>query len=70
MQLAVDVDHAAAVDDVVGRVQDAALLEHVAVALLGELVVGRAGDDLDLEPRERVVVDRGAQRARREDVGL
>ena len=69
VDLAVDVDHAAAVDHVVRGVQDAPLLEQVAVAVLGELVVGAAGDDLDLEPRQGVVVDRGAERAGRVDVG-
>ena len=47
-----------------------ALLELVAVALLEQLVVRRAGDDLDLELRNRLVVDDRAERARREDVGL
>src|SRR4029077_9291675 len=53
---AVDVDHAAGVRDVVRRVQNSALLELIAVALLEELVVRPAGDDLDLELRDRLVV--------------
>ena len=46
------------------------VLEHVAVPILEQLVVGRARDDLDLELRNRVVVDDAAQRAGRKDVGV
>src|SRR6185437_16985377 len=56
-QLAVHVDHAAGVGNVVRRVQDVALLEHVAVALFQQLVVGSAGDDLDLELGNGRIVD-------------
>src|SRR5690606_29978953 len=70
VQLAVDVDQPAGVDHVVRRVEDAAPVQLVSVPRLGELVVGRAGDDLELELRDRLVVDDGAQRARRKDLGV
>ena len=38
--------------------------------LFEQLVVGAAGDDLDLESGNGGVVDDSAQRARRENVGL
>ncbi len=70
VQLGVDVDQPAAVDHVIGRVQNALGFELIAVALLGQHVVRRARHDLDLELRDGFVVDGGAQRARRENVGL
>ena len=56
-ELALDVDDATRVGHVVWRVQNLVLLELFAVALLEELIVGRARDDLDLELRNRLVVD-------------
>src|SRR4051794_38676669 len=46
LELDGDVDEAARVHDVVGRVEDAALVEVVGQAVVGELVVGGAADDL------------------------
>src|SRR6266581_3888770 len=40
-----DLDHAARVDDVVGRVQYAVILEQLVHARVSELVVGAAADD-------------------------
>ena len=65
-----DVDEAAGVDGVVGRVEDAARVEVVAVARNGELVVRGAGDDARLEPRDGVVVQGRAERARGEHVAV
>jgi hypothetical protein len=45
-------------------------VQQVAVPLLRELVVRRAGNDLEAELRYRVVVDDGAERARREDLRI
>src|SRR5438067_721532 len=58
-----DVDEPAGVDRVVGRVQDAARVQIVAVARLGELVVRGAGDDLRAQVGHGVVVEAGAERA-------
>src|SRR6185369_3716392 len=69
-ELAVHVDYATGVGDIVRRVEDVALLELVAVTLLEELVVRRAGNDLALELWNRAIVDDRPERARREDVGL
>src|SRR5437667_5909984 len=65
VQLRVHVDQAAAVDHVVGRVGDPALLEQIAVPILRELIVGRPRHDLHVQAAHRVVVDHGAERARR-----
>jgi hypothetical protein len=59
---------ATGIDDVVRRVQDAALGEPLGVLGFGELVVGRAGDDAALQTRDRGLGQHGAGRARREDV--
>src|SRR5690348_5453838 len=69
-KLAVDVDHAARVGDVVWRVENVALLELFTVTLFEQLIVRRAGDDLDLELRDRLVVDDRTERAGGEDVRL
>ena len=68
--LGVDVDQPPGVDRVVGRVDDAHFVEGVAVSLLLELVVGRAGDDVHLEHLQRVVVDDRAEGTGGEDVRL
>src|SRR5690606_19314399 len=57
------VHHAAGVDRVVGRVEDAAVLQLVADRVAGQLVVRRTAHDLELEARQRLLVDRAAQRA-------
>ena len=70
-QLAADVDDAAGVDHVVGRVDDSALTQHLAVPnLVEELVVRRSRDHGAAEPSDRVVVEDAAEGARREDVAL
>ena len=65
-----DVDEATGVDRVIGRVQDAARVQVVPVARLGELVVRGARDDGRLEPRDGRIVERRAERARREHFAL
>ena len=68
-QLVVDVDQAAGVDDEVGGVEDAAVVEGAAVPLLlGELVVGGPGHHLAPQPGDRLLVQGGAQGAGGEDV--
>src|SRR5690606_11355679 len=64
-----DVDDAAAVDDVVRRIQDAALEQFVADVGGGQLVVGGAAHGLDLQAVQRLRVQRRAQGARGVDVG-
>src|SRR3569832_1311167 len=49
-------DDAAAIDDVVRRVKDAALRQHLAMRIACELVVGAAGDILRFELRHRRIV--------------
>src|SRR3546814_3588912 len=66
--LVADEDDAAGVDHVVRRIEDAALAQRLAVARLGKLVVGGAGDDLRLDLGQRGVVDGGAERAGRVDI--
>src|SRR5689334_12459779 len=65
-----DVHDAAGVHGVVRRVDDAALFYFVADRLVGQLVVRRAADDLALQARQRVFVDRAAERARAVHVGV
>src|SRR5690606_29586239 len=69
-ELAVHVDHAAGVGNVVRSIENPAALERLAVPLLEKLVVGRACDDLDSELRNGVVVDDAAKRTWGEDVAL
>src|SRR5690606_23745214 len=64
------VDDAAAVDDVVGGVEHAALEQHLADVGGGQLVVGGAADGLDLEAVEGLGVQRRAEGAGGVDVGL
>src|SRR6266568_3505088 len=61
---------ASGVDDVVGRVQDAVILEQLVHARVSELVVGAAADDSCAERGDHVVVDHAAERARRVDVDV
>src|SRR4051794_13629053 len=63
-------DHAAGVDHVVGRVEDAAFLEELLDARVGELVVGTAGDHLGAQGGHGVVVERAAEGAGRVDVDI
>src|SRR5690606_25729185 len=63
------VHHAARVDRVIRRVQDAALDHFVPDRVADELVVGRAADDLELEAGQGLLVDGAAQGARRVHVG-
>src|SRR5690348_14441533 len=69
-KLAVNVDHATGVGDVVRCVENVALLELFTVTLLEQLIVRGAGDDLHLELGDRLVIDDRAQRAGSEDVRL
>ena len=62
--------HAAGVDDVVGRVEDPRSCRRSASDGGGELVVGGAGDDAAAQPLDDVGVDHAAGRARREHVAL
>src|SRR5262249_23714720 len=68
--LATAVDHAAGVGGVVGRIEDAALLQKVAVPRLQELVVGPAHHQLRGKLGNRLVVEDSAEGARGEDVCL
>src|SRR5918992_4343166 len=63
-QLILDVDEAPGIDHEVRCVQDAEVHELVAVLLAGQLIVGRARDDLAIQIGHRVVVDDPAQGAR------
>src|SRR5690606_3456555 len=56
-------DQAAGVDDVVGRVEDAAVGEALLHAGVGELVVGGAADHLRLQDGHRLVVEGPTERA-------
>src|SRR5215207_2215973 len=62
-ELVGDVYEASGVYDVVGRVEDAALGERLAVAGLEQDVVRAAGDDGAPEVRQRFVVDDGPEGA-------
>src|SRR5574337_1107949 len=64
------VHHAAGVDRVVRRVQDATLVEFIADRVGGKLVVRRAADDLRFQARQRFFVHRAAKRARGINVGV
>src|SRR5207302_10462636 len=68
LDLVRDLDEAAGVDDVVGGVEDPALLELLLDARVRQLVVGRTADDLRLQDAHDVVGQRTAQSARRVDV--
>jgi len=70
-QLVVDVDQAAGVDDVVRRVEDAALVNGAAVALLvRQLVVGAARHDLAPQSRQSLWIEDGPERAGGEDLAV
>ena len=64
------VQRAAAVDDVIRRVEDSGSAQALAVRGCRELVVGAAGDDAAAEPRNRVGIQRRAERAGRVDVAF
>src|SRR4029078_12894945 len=66
--LASHVDDAAAVDNVVGGIEDAALEQLHAGRGVGQLVVGAAGDHPGADARQGVEADRAAQGAGGEDV--
>ena len=65
-----DVDDPAGVDDIIGRVEDAALVQPRAVLGRGQLVVGAAGDDRRVERGDAVSVEDRAERVGAEHVGL
>src|SRR6185312_13513233 len=64
------VHHAAGIHRVIRCVQHAALLQLVADRVGGQLVVGRAADDLRLDAVDRLLVDGAAQRAGAVHVGV
>src|SRR6185312_4245081 len=64
------VHHAAGIHRVIRCIQHAALLQLVADLAGGQLVVGRAADDLRLDAVDRLRVDGAAQRARRVHVSV
>ncbi len=64
------VDDAHAVDQEVGHVEHAALVQREVVPLqILELVVGGAADDAGRKPRDGARPEHAARRARSEDVG-
>jgi len=68
--LEVDVDNAASIDDVVGRVKDAALFQLQPVPPFGQLIVGGSGDYAGFELWDSRVVENCAHGAGGEDVDL
>src|SRR5690625_2879891 len=64
------VHHAAGIDGVVRRIQHAATGQLVADLVGGQLVVGRAADDLGLDAIDGIFVDGAAQRAGAVDIGV
>ena len=70
MQLTVHVDHSATVDHVVGGIEDTALFQQVSVAILRQLIIRTASDDLHFEPGQGFVVNRGTERAGGVHVGI
>ena len=68
LELDGDVDDAAGIGHEVRRPQHAPAREQIGHRLVGELVVGRPGDDRRLQRGHRLVVEDGAERARRQDV--
>ncbi len=65
MELVRDLDHAAGVHHVVGRVEDAPVGEVLLDARVGELVVGRAADHLRGQHADGLVAEGAAERAGR-----
>src|SRR3989449_529430 len=65
-----DVHDPAGVDDVVRRVENAALLEAPGVGRVFQLIIGAARDRATAQLGDRLAVEHAAQRARREDVAL
>src|SRR5215470_2253973 len=63
VELVGDLDHASRVDQVVGRVDDAMLLEQLLHAWVGELVVRSAADHPGPQGRYGLGIDRAAERA-------
>ena len=70
LELVGDLDQPAGVHAVVGGVEDAAVLERLLDARVGQLVVGRAADDPRRQHVDDLVGERAAQRARGVDVEL
>src|SRR5690625_3262728 len=69
-QLNGHVHQPAGVDGIVGRVENAASFQLIAAFVGGQLVVGRAAHNLELEAGNGVFVDDGAQGRGREYIGL
>ena len=65
-----DVDDAARVDHVIRRIKDARVCQPLPVFRAAQLVVGAAGDDPRPDPGNRVLVQDGPERTRRENVDV
>ena len=63
-----DRDDPAGVDDIVGRVEDAAIRKETAMTFLRELIVGPAGHDRAIEPGDALLVEDRAERVGAEHV--
>src|ERR1700733_3597865 len=68
--LARDADDAAGVYDVIGRVEDAGVLQRHAVLAVRQLVIGRSRDDAGAQLRDRLGIEHPAACAGAEHVGL
>ena len=68
LQLGCTVDEPAGVDGVVGRVEDAARVEHATRRRRAQLIVGRARDRFARQPLRQIFGDGAAQRAGRKNV--
>src|SRR5512138_1762282 len=64
-----DADDAAGIDDVVGRVEHAALAQALAIFFGTELVVCAAGHDRCAQLADRALIEDPAERARSEYIG-
>src|SRR3546814_4283217 len=64
------VDDTARVDDIIGRIGDPAIEQLPRDIGRRELVVRGAADELRLQLRDGVAVERAAERTRRQDVGI
>lgn len=70
LEFSVNVTHAASVDHAVRCIHYAPLVKRPAVPRFSQLIVGRSGDDVDLQGIERITVDHSAQGTKREDIGV
>src|SRR5579883_701953 len=61
------VNQSTGVDDIIHRVDDAAVMEYLAVPLILKLVVGATGNHLARQARDRLVIDYSTHRAGSKD---